>query len=167
MKLSSSGLLITSQMLLLNGSSEGWMPQHRRNHALSFTHKPTTHLQSASERHDSSSNNGDSSSRDPLATMRLRLEMHWELEETKSECVVEDPSTCGGEVCSGCQGHGQTTCRFCRGTGQMYMGQNDGFKSCPICSAKGEETCSSCKGTGWVAHWTTLGGGAGTAPLGP
>ena len=116
-----------------------------------------------------------SSEVDPVEQMRLRLEMHWELEESKQECHVEDPSTCGGEVCDACGGHGEISCRFCRGTGQLYMNMNDGasgFCSCPICSHTGHETCQKCKGTGWVAHWTThggdsLGGIGGSSSLNP
>jgi hypothetical protein len=89
--------------------------------------------------------------------MRLRLEMNWEVQEIKEsqECVVEDPSTCGGEICPECEGQGTLPCRFCRGTTQLYMGPQVGFKSCQICEA-GHEECPKCRGTGWIAHWTTL-----------
>ena len=91
--------------------------------------------------------------KDPIQMARMRLEMHWSLEEHKGECLVEDPSTCGSEECTECLGTGQSTCRFCRGTMQNYY--NGNFVKCPVCD-KGTEVCRPCKGTGWIAEWTQL-----------
>lgn len=128
----------------------------------SFTTRTSSQLQATS----SSNTNRDQD--DPLALARLRLEMHWNLEQAKEsqECIVEDPSTCDADECPDCNGEGETTCRFCRGTMQMYVGSMDnhrhgysdtptagGFQSCPVCQ-EGHEVCHSCRGTGWIADWT-------------
>jgi DnaJ-class molecular chaperone len=92
-------------------------------------------------------------SADPVEMARLRLEMHWGVEEAAKDCLVEDPSTCGSDECASCLGKGHKSCRFCRGTGQVYMGNH--FMGCPICD-HGLEECTSCRGTGWIAEWTQL-----------
>lgn len=83
-----------------------------------------TPLYAASSSSSSNNQNLSDPNNDPLALARLRLEMHWNLEEAKQdqECIVEDPSTCNAEECPDCNGEGEIVCRFCRGTAQMYVG---------------------------------------------
>ncbi|CAB9508676.1 expressed unknown protein [Seminavis robusta] len=87
---------------------------------------------------------------------RLRLEMHWTMAESAQDCLVDDPKTCGSAECTSCRGAGTHSCRFCRGTKQVYMGGN--FLACPICDSHGLEDCHDCQGTGWVAEWTQING---------
>jgi len=137
----------------------------------------STQLQSSStsqsSSNDSSNNSKKNDASESHAVMdkaRMRLEMFWNLEasveEHQNECIVEDPSTCGSNECSDSNGAGERTCRFCRGTMQMYVGSmehrygyqqsgtvGDVFAACPVCH-QGRETCHSCAGTGWIAEWT-------------
>lgn len=92
--------------------------------------------------------------------VRSRLEMSWQLKETETECDVYLPVTCGGRQCVTCQGQGSCPCRFCRGTGQLYLPSSlhtTAFLSCRICDTTGTESCRSCQGSGWIADWTDHG----------
>ena len=92
--------------------------------SLATTTRKTTRLYSSSSSSSNNNKNLSDPNNDPLALARLRLEMHWNLEEAKEdqECIVEDPSTCNADECPDCNGEGETICRFCRGTAQMYVG---------------------------------------------
>ena len=100
-----------------------WMAASPSSLAMT-TPRRTTRLFSSSSSSSNNKNNLSDPNNDPLALARLRLEMHWNLEEAKQdqECIVEDPSTCNAEECPDCNGEGETICRFCRGTAQMYVG---------------------------------------------
>ena len=91
-----------------------------------------------------------------------RLRLTWAIREAIEECEVEpesgsivrNSSSCG-EQCLVCKGHGQVTCRYCRGTGfltivdKVIAGGND----CPVCKGTGYEQCRACRGTGAIAKW--------------
>ena len=111
--------------------------------------RPATSLTAIKDKEDMAKDE-----KDPVQMARLSLEMHWSLEETKEDCLVEDPSTCGSEQCSQCLGTGQSVCRFCRGTMQNYY--NGAFTKCPVCD-NGTEVCKPCRGSGWIAEWTQMG----------
>jgi len=143
-------LLLSTALFVLSGSSaHAWMSNAPNQRIVSrpTATTTTTALHAAS----------DPNNKDPVEMARLRLEMHWDLRESteahKTECVIEDPSTCGSDECEDCNGEGEITCRFCRGTKQLYVGQNKGFAACKICQ-EGHEMCTSCRGTGWIAEWT-------------
>lgn len=85
---------------------------------------------------------------------RIRLEMHWEMEQTKEECDVQDASTCS-DACSDCQGVGHTTCQFCMGAKHISLSEGNDV-SCPVCDEQGKQVCQKCRGTGRIAPWTEL-----------
>jgi hypothetical protein len=96
---------------------------------------------------------------------RRRLEMQWGLSAAADECDVYEPITCGGHACPSCAGQGSCPCRFCRGTGQLYLqlaattttSSRSPFVACSVCSAAGYEPCRPCQGSGWIADWTEIG----------
>jgi hypothetical protein len=102
-----------------------------------------------------------------VRSLRLRLEMHWQMTEAAVECDVNNPPTCGSDPCPDCKGRGWNECRFCRGTTVLYMRQpsaggvydnnsdKSSFTACNICQ-KGTETCRSCQGSGWISGWAKL-----------
>lgn len=102
-----------------------------------------------------------------MEKMRIRLEMQWQAAQAAEECdIMNDPPSCGSEQCHTCKGKGTVPCRFCRGTGVLWMrtttssstagnSEEGVFQTCPICQS-GMETCRDCKGTGWIAKWTKL-----------
>jgi hypothetical protein len=117
-----------------------------------------------------------------VRSLRLRLEMQWQMTEAAEECDSYHPATCGSDPCPDCKGRGWNDCRFCRGTTVMFMRQPGGgivqgennnnnkdmasqssftpndkssFISCNICQ-KGTEACKSCQGSGWVSGWAKL-----------
>jgi hypothetical protein len=53
--------------------------------------------------------------------LRTRLEMQWQMTEQTEDCDVYKPVSCGGEQCTTCGGTGTCKCRFCRGTGYIYL----------------------------------------------
>jgi hypothetical protein len=76
--------------------------------------------------HSDESSHSDESNGDDLMNasadqLRTRFEMQWKMTEQTEECDVYQPVSCGGNVCEACQGKGVCTCRFCRGTGFIYM----------------------------------------------
>ena len=98
---------------------------------------------------------------------RIRLEMAYELFESKDDCDLEDISTCASQ-CDDCHGVGTTRCRFCAGTKSIShilhhhhhhgggIGNGGNSMQCPVCNEKGVEVCSKCRGSGQVASWTDL-----------
>jgi hypothetical protein len=52
---------------------------------------------------------------------RTRLEMQWQMTEQTEDCDVYKPVSCGGERCTACDGAGSCRCRFCRGTGHIFL----------------------------------------------
>lgn len=112
---------------------------------------------------------------DKIERARKNLEVQWQIDRTNEECdldeVREDPGAaaeCGSDVCSTCHGHGTVPCRFCRGTGVMWLspsssttggdgqgGADSSFPPCPVCQ-QGMETCRDCKGSGRIAKWTRV-----------
>ena len=134
-------LLFTTLLLLSlcslrpnHQSVHAWMISSPLTTAKAFTTSrrmntlATTQLFSSSNSNDqqnlSDPNHNNSNNNDPVALARMRLEMHWNLQEAQEtqECIVEDPSTCNADECPDCHGEGEIICRFCRGTAQMYVG---------------------------------------------
>lgn len=117
---------------------------------------------------------------------RLHMEMQWQLDDAKDECVVEQPETCGSEKCTDCHGRGWNDCRFCHGTAvlrldktardmaqeaapqtmgeALSLGATTARKHFILPSSfsackicqQGVEMCRTCQGSGWVAAWTQL-----------
>jgi DnaJ-class molecular chaperone len=86
---------------------------------------------------------------------RIRLEMAYELFETKDDCDLDDISTCASR-CDDCMGVGTKPCRFCLGTKSISLVGATSDMPCPVCDQKGVEICSKCRGSGQVASWTDL-----------
>lgn len=88
---------------------------------------------------------------------RIRLEMAYELFESKDDCDLDDISTCASQ-CDDCHGVGTTPCRFCMGTKSIshIIGGASTHAACPVCNEKGVEVCAKCRGSGQVASWTDL-----------
>lgn len=95
------------------------------------------------------------------------LELHWEIEEAKDNCDLEDITSCS-EPCDLCRGTGVIPCHFCEGTGYINFGEqspgtvgerlvekNGGHPGaeCPVCNEDGEISCPKCRGSGWIANW--------------
>ena len=53
--------------------------------------------------------------------LRTRFEMQWQMSKQSDDCDVYKPVSCGGKPCESCDGQGHRPCRFCRGTGFIYM----------------------------------------------
>jgi hypothetical protein len=93
-----------------------------------------------------------------VRSLRLRLEMQWQMTDAAENCDVYHPATCGSDPCPDCKGRGWNECRFCLGTTVLWMRQpNDmsSFTTCSICQ-QGTETCKSCQGSGWISGWAKL-----------
>lgn len=86
---------------------------------------------------------------------RIRLEMAYELFESKDDCDLDDISTCASQ-CDDCHGAGSKPCRFCSGTKSISLIGATHAMPCPVCNEKGVEVCSKCRGSGQVAAWTDL-----------
>lgn len=86
---------------------------------------------------------------------RIRLEMAYELFESKDDCDLDDISTCASQ-CDDCRGAGSKPCRFCSGTKSISLIGATHAMPCPVCNEKGVEVCSKCRGSGQVAAWTDL-----------
>ena len=86
---------------------------------------------------------------------RIRLEMAYELFETKDDCDLDDISTCASR-CDDCMGVGTKPCRFCLGTKSISLIGATSDMPCPVCDQKGVEVCSKCRGSGQIASWTDL-----------
>lgn len=69
--------------------------------------------------------------------LRTRFEMQWKMTEQTEECDVYKPVSCGGMLCDTCNGTGVCTCRFCRGTGFIYMKLPSA--STPVPRSRGEQ----------------------------
>lgn len=69
--------------------------------------------------------------------LRTRFEMQWKMTERSEECDVYKPISCGGTICQTCHGKGSCLCRFCRGTGYIYMKLPSALRSMP--GSRGEQ----------------------------
>jgi hypothetical protein len=56
-----------------------------------------------------------------VARRRVQMEMQWQMQEASSECVVEEPQTCGSTPCPDCNAKGWSACRFCHGTAVLRI----------------------------------------------
>jgi len=99
------------------------------------------------------------------------IELRWKIDQSSTECDLEQDITSCSEPCEVCVGTGVSECRFCQGVGYVDFGlqlpgtmgeqlvRTNGGRTgteCPICNDDGEQVCNTCMGSGWIAKWRLM-----------